>query len=70
MNGAGMTGGFICTLVFGYLVRSSGGYRAPLCVIASMVMASAILFAFINPAKPVWKEEIPLSDSVVCGEPT
>jgi hypothetical protein len=33
-------------------------------------MASAILFAFINPAKPVWKEEIPLSDSVVCGEPT
>jgi sugar phosphate permease len=67
-----MTGGFVCTLVFGYLVRSTGGYRAPLCVIAAMVMASAILFAFINPSRPVWKEEnvLPLSDSVVCGEPT
>ena len=72
MNGAGMTGGFVCTLVFGYLVRSTGGYRAPLCLIAAMVMASAILFAFINPARPVWKEEnvLPLSDAVACGEPT
>ena len=28
--------------------------------------------SIINPAKPVWKEEnvLPLSDSVVCGEPT
>jgi ACS family glucarate transporter-like MFS transporter len=57
MNSAGLAGGFTCTVLFGYLVRATGGYRAPLCVIAAMVMASAILFAFIDPYRGVWKEE-------------
>jgi MFS family permease len=71
MNGVGMTGAFVCTLVFGYLVRSTGGYRAPLCVIAGMVMASAVLFLFINPCRPVWNEEVNLKapGRVACGEP-
>jgi MFS family permease len=56
MNTAGLAGGFVCTVFFGYLVRLTGGYRAPLCVIAAMVMMSAILFACIDPSKPVWKD--------------
>ena len=49
MNSAGLAGGFVCTVLFGYLVRETGGYRAPLCVIAAMVMISAILFLLIDP---------------------
>jgi ACS family glucarate transporter-like MFS transporter len=56
MNAGGLTGGFACTLVIGYLVRATGGYRASLCTIAGMVMVSAILFLFIDPSRPVWSE--------------
>lgn len=56
MNTAGMGGGFVCTVLFGYLVRATGGYRLPLCVIAAMVMSSAILFAFIDPHQAVWRQ--------------
>jgi len=56
MNTAGLAGGFVCTVLFGYLVRATGGYRAPLCVISAMVMASAVLFALIDPYRPVWEE--------------
>ena len=56
MNTAGLAGGFVCTVLFGYLVRATGGYRAPLCLVAAMVMLSAILFALIDPRRPVWKE--------------
>jgi nitrate/nitrite transporter NarK len=56
MNSAGLAGGFVCTVLFGYLVEATGGYRVPLCVVASMVMLSAILFLLIDPTRPVWKE--------------
>jgi predicted MFS family arabinose efflux permease len=56
MNTAGLAGGFMCTVLFGYLVRATGGYHTPLCVVAAMVMLSAILFALIDPRRPVWKE--------------
>ena len=59
MNSAGLGGGFVCTVLFGYLVRQTGGYRAPLCAIAVMVMLSAALFALIDPYRPVWKDEAP-----------
>jgi MFS family permease len=58
MNTAGLAGGFVCTVLFGYLVRETGGYRAPLCLIAAMVMTSAILFALIDPYRPVWDEPV------------
>jgi MFS family permease len=57
MNSAGLAGGFICTVLFGYLVKSTGGYTVPLCVVASMVMLSAIVFSLIDPNQPVWKED-------------
>jgi MFS family permease len=56
MNSAGLAGGFVCTVLFGYLVRATGGYRVPLSVVAGMVMLSAILFLMIEPHRPVWKE--------------
>jgi predicted MFS family arabinose efflux permease len=56
MNSAGLAGGFVCTVLFGYLVRATGGYRAPLSAVAAMVMLSAILFMMIDPNRPVWKE--------------
>jgi MFS family permease len=56
MNSAGLAGGFVCTVLFGYLVRATGGYRTPLRLVAGMVMLSAILFLFIDPNRSVWKE--------------
>ena len=56
MNSAGLAGGFVCTVVFGRLVRATGGYRAPLMAVAAMVMISAVLFILIDPDRPIWKE--------------
>ena len=58
MNTAGLAGGFVCTVLFGYLVRETGGYRVPLCAISAMVMTSAVLFALIDPYRPVWDEPV------------
>jgi MFS transporter, ACS family, glucarate transporter len=56
MNTAGNLGGFACTVLFGYIVTAFG-YNAPLLVIASMLMTSAILFTRIDPTKPLVAEE-------------
>mgnify|MGYP002622778347 CR=1 FL=1 len=56
MNTAGNIGGFCCGILFGELVQSSGNYNLPLYMIAAMLIVSAILFAFINPAKPIINE--------------
>ena len=55
MNTAGNIGGFCCGILFGELVQQSGDYNMPLYVIAVMLVLSAILFAFINPEKPIAK---------------
>lgn len=56
MNTFGNLGGFCCSLMFGYLLSSTGNYNLPLYLIAVMLVLSAILFAFINPAKPIIEE--------------
>ena len=53
MNTAGNIGGFFCGVLFGQLVEQSGNYNLPLYLIAAMLVLSAILFAFINPEKPI-----------------
>ena len=53
MNTAGNIGGFCCGILFGELVQQSGNYNLPLYVIAAMLVVSAVLFAFINPEKPI-----------------
>ncbi len=55
MNTAGNIGGFCCGILFGELVQQSGNYNLPLYMIAGMLIVSAVLFAFINPEKPIIK---------------
>jgi MFS family permease len=49
MNSAGQFGGFLCTVLFGYIVDRYGDYNAPLLVIAAMLLISAYLFSRIDP---------------------
>ncbi len=56
MNTAGNLGGFCCGIIFGELVQQSGNYNLPLYVIAAMLIISALLFVFINPEKPIFKD--------------
>ena len=53
MNTAGNIGGFFCGILFGQLVQQSGNYNLPLYLISGMLIVSAVLFAFINPTKPI-----------------
>lgn len=55
MNTAGNIGGFCCGILFGELVQQSGNYNLPLYMIAVMLIVSAVLFAFVNPEKPIIK---------------
>jgi ACS family glucarate transporter-like MFS transporter len=67
MNSAGQAGGFACSVLFGYLVRASGSYDVPLFVIAAMVLLSALIFAWIDPTRPL----IPATPGgPIAGEPT
>ncbi len=57
MNTAGNIGGFCCGILFGELVQQSGNYNLPLYMIAAMLVISAMIFAFINPEKPIIEAE-------------
>jgi MFS family permease len=48
MNTAGQAGGFLCTVLFGYVVERTGGYNLPLLFIAGMVLVSALIFSSID----------------------
>lgn len=54
MNTAGQAGGFVCTILFGYLVKIYGNYNVPIFFIAGMVMLSSWLFWRIDAAKPLF----------------
>lgn len=58
MNTAGNLGGFVCSLIFGYVVSATGNYNLPLYIIAGMLVISAIIFMFIDPTKQIIKEEV------------
>lgn len=51
MNTAGQLGGFLCTVLFGYIVTFTGSYNLPLIVIAAMLSLSALLFSRIDPSR-------------------
>jgi nitrate/nitrite transporter NarK len=65
MNTAGQAGGFVCTVLFGYLVQRTGNYDTPIFVIAAMVMISAFLFWRIDQGKPLL-EELPSAIVLPC----
>jgi len=52
MNMAGNLGGFMCSIMVGY-VASSAGFNAPLFIIAAMLLVSSMLFLQINPEKSI-----------------
>ena len=54
MNSAGQFGGFLCTILFGYIVDHYGDYNAPLFVIAAMLLTSALLFSRIDATRPLF----------------
>lgn len=54
MNSAGQFGGFLCTVLFGYIVGRYGNYNIPLLVIAGMLLISAFLFSRIDAARPLF----------------
>lgn len=51
MNTAGNLGGFICTVVIGYVIAATGNYNVPVQGVAVMVLISAGLFALIDCTK-------------------
>ena len=57
MNTAGQAGGFLCTVLFGYIVRATGSYDAPLWLIAGMVLIAALVFSRIDCTRGVDADE-------------
>ena len=57
MNMAGSAGGFVCAVLFGYLVQAFGNYNAPLFAIAAMVLVSSVLFWQLDPTRPFVPEK-------------
>lgn len=53
MNTAGQMGGFVCSVLFGYVVRATSSYNTPVVGVAVMVMIAAALFAYIDPTRQV-----------------
>jgi nitrate/nitrite transporter NarK len=51
MNTAGNLGGFVCTVIFGYIVAASGNYDLPVQLVALMVLIAAGLFWLIDCTK-------------------
>jgi ACS family glucarate transporter-like MFS transporter len=51
MNTAGQLGGFVCSVLFGYVVSATGSYQAPVWGVAAMVMVAAALFSRIDPTR-------------------
>jgi len=48
MNTAGNLGGWVCTVVFGYVVKATGDYNLPLRGVAAMVLIAAVLFSQVD----------------------
>lgn len=53
MNTAGQAGGFLCTVLFGYIVHETGSYNLPLWFIAAMVMTSALIYTRVDATQKV-----------------
>lgn len=53
MNTAGSISGVLCTVCFGYMVKAFGSYNLPLYLIAAMVATAGLLFALIDPNRPI-----------------
>jgi hypothetical protein len=53
MNSAGQAAGYVFTVLYGYLVEWTGSYDVPLLFLAPNLLVSAVLFALIDPTRPL-----------------
>jgi sugar phosphate permease len=56
MNSAGQAAGYFATVLYGYLVTSFG-YDGPLLFFAPSILVGAVLFALIDPTRPLVADE-------------
>ncbi len=56
MNTAAQCGAFLCSIVFGYLVKVSGSYDIPLIPMVLMLVLSAVLWTRIDPTEQLIPE--------------
>ncbi len=59
MNTAGNLGGWVCTVLFGYIVRATGDYNIPLRAVAAMVLLGALMFARVDCTKGLVEPDRP-----------
>jgi MFS transporter, ACS family, glucarate transporter len=52
MNSAGQAAGFLCTVLYGYLIKAYG-YDLPLMFLAPSMIVSAVIFLMIDPTRPI-----------------
>jgi len=57
MNSAGQAAGTICSIVYGYLVARYG-YDKPLLFLAPNMVIAAVIFAMIDPTKPIVADSV------------
>ena len=56
MNTAGQLGGFVCSVLFGYVVKATNNYQQPVWGVAGMVLIAALLFTRIDPTRPLFAD--------------
>ncbi len=56
MNTAAQAGAFVSSLVFGYLVKLTGSYNAPLIPMVFMLTLSALMWLKIDPTEQLVPE--------------
>jgi MFS family permease len=65
MNTAGNLGGFLCTVIFGYMVSATGNYDLPVQGVALMVLIAAGIFWTIDCTKGFDSKPVPEAEPVV-----
>ncbi len=53
VDSARQFGGFVCSVLFGNVVQSTGSYQMPLRGVAAMVLVAALLFTRIDASRPL-----------------
>jgi predicted MFS family arabinose efflux permease len=68
MNTAVQAGCFLCTVTAGYLVHHFRDYQIPLFVIAGMLLLSSVLFAQLDPTRPLLPAaDTPTPEKAACA---
>ena len=55
MNTAGQLGGFVCSVLFGYMVQATNNYQQPVWIVAVMVLIAGMLFSRIDATRVLFR---------------